>query len=254
MKNFEYKIEVFDRKVTLNWDFDAKRMIGKLGYLIAKIGGTFIVGYDPTEIFHISEYFYDSDVIRWIEKKFNTENVYSDLATEDVEWTKWRNKDLNGSYYRKYKFHKEVVDAVTEEAKRLQGLLEKELEIYNENKEKERAAAEKEKAELLDGVIWDIKERSISDEGGKTHEFFHHLIIDGKSYSILERNVFDFGKVLNKNPEGGVYGMTKDNEVYIEHLKKEIGWEKSAVVDPGEQRAVRIVFKYGKYAHSSIRM
>lgn len=247
-----YKIELFGRSVTFDFDFEAETAIKTLEKLKNKIKESFIVGDNPTEIFYIHDYFYDWDVICWLKKKYGVDNIYSELAIEDVKWTEWRNRDLNGIYYRKYTFNSEVQAAVTEEAERLQSTIKTDLEKYRENKEAEKRQKEKERAELLSDTNWEIKEKIIYDEGGKTHEYIHHITIDNKEYTIIERNVFDFGRVLNL-PEGGMYSRT-ENEVFVEHYIEKNGWERTKVEDPNEAKAAIIVFKYGKFAKSMIRM
>jgi len=48
--------------------------------------------------------------------------------------------------------------------------------------------------------------------------------------------------------------LRSENEVYIDSFIEKKGWERTKVEDPNETKAAMIVFKYGKYANSAIRM
>jgi|GEM_PF-6705193 hypothetical protein len=254
MTGFEFKTTMWNQNVTFNWDFDAKTTIKALEQLKEKVCESFVVDCcNPTEIFHMSsnDHFCDWYVLLWIKAHFNVEDAYS-LATEDTEWTAWRNREYNGVYYRKYTFNPEVQTAVIDQATEYQKALNNALNEYAEKQAEEKAKAEQERSELLDGVNWGTEEKIIFDEGGKVAEYIHRFIIDGNKYTIIERNVFDFGRVLNL-PAGGMY-LRSENEVYIDSFIEKKGWERTKVEDPNETKAAMIVFKYGKYANSAIRM
>ena len=139
---FEFEIEAFGRKVDLDWEGDARRMITHLGNLVFKSTHPFITkSCRPYDIsITDNDYFCDEDVIKWLADKFNIdmENVYSELASEDVEWAKTRNKDHDSIYYRKYKFNKTAKNVIREEAERLQTMLKIELEKFKAQEESER--------------------------------------------------------------------------------------------------------------------
>lgn len=56
---------------------------------------------------------------------------------------------------------------------------------------------EEEKAQMLKGVQWDIEEHSLCDEGGSTKCYVHTITLNNETYVFKERNIFDFGRVIN---------------------------------------------------------
>lgn len=253
MTGFEFKTTMWNKNVTFNWDFDAKTTVKALEQLKQKVCEPFVVDRcNPTEIFDMSsnDHFCDWYVLLWIKAHFNVKDAYS-LATEDTEWTTWRNREYNSICYRKYTFNPEVQTAVIDQATEYQKVINNALDEYAEKQAEEKAKAEQERSELLDGVNWETEEKIIFDEGGKTAEYIQRFVINSNKYTIIERNVFDFGRVLN-SPKGGIYSRN-GHEVYIATLTKD-GWIESKVEDANEARAAVIVFKYGEYADSAIRM
>ena len=103
---------------------------------------------------------------------------------------------------------------------------------------------------MLEGVEWKTTEKAITDEGGKTYEYTHTIKIDGEQFIIIERSVFDFGRVLNPL-SGGMYGH-RNGKWCIEHLTDK-GWVAEPISE-NQTRAAEIVWKYGKYAGRSVRM
>lgn len=119
--------------------------------------------------------------------------------------------------------------------------------------------AEQEKAELLAKVdSWDIKERTIYDEGGKTKMYLHCFRVGNKEYSYNERSLFDVGIVINPNYEiaDGIRGGIAKQEqgVFAWYNLGDNGWEFVRPLTEEEAICFTIVARYGKYAHSPIRM
>ena len=135
-----------------------------------------------------------------------------------------------------------IIEAVSAECDRI---IEQAQKIANEYKNTKKEE-EKEKMEILSPIgQWTIEEKIIRDEGGKTVEYIHHITVDNTEMTFVERNVFDFGRVINyKNSltykEDGVYMIDTPN-----------GKEP---LNSAESKAAKAIFKYGKYAHASVRM
>lgn len=134
---------------------------------------------------------------------------------------------------------------------------EKEVEGYLEEK-KERY--KKERAALLSYVDdWTISEQNIQDEGGKTKVYRHCFLIKGEKLSFTERNVFDFGVVINPDYEivpgisGGI-AIEKDGLLQWHTFSGNVGWTPVRTLTDCERICWTLVAKYGEYAGSGIRM
>lgn len=126
--------------------------------------------------------------------------------------------------------------------------------------EAERKAEEeyqREKTELLSQVdSWDISEKTISDEGGNTKMYTHTFRIGGETLTYTERNIFDFGHVINPaySVADGITGVVlinRDNTLYW------VGgdnWDSIRELTPAEVVCVTIITKYGKFARTWARM
>lgn len=117
----------------------------------------------------------------------------------------------------------------------------------------------KEKEELVSKVDeWIIKERQISDEGGKTKLYTHHFSIGGESLDYIERNMFDVGVVINPayNVMPGVSGgiaIMKDGTLEWNTIG-ENGWHPVRPLTDNEIVCYTIIAKYGKFANTIARM
>lgn len=121
-------------------------------------------------------------------------------------------------------------------------------------------AYEKEKALVLDGVTWDIKEHEWVDEGGPTKRYIHTITVNGKTYRLQEQNLFDVGRLINPcyaiKPgisSGGMFYRDENNIPCWRRFQP----NDATVCRPLEEdelRAYEIVLKYGKFAKSRIRM
>lgn len=112
--------------------------------------------------------------------------------------------------------------------------IQREQDSYNYRKEHD-----------LQDVGWTTEARTITDEGGKTTEYLHHITIHGHTIDLVERNVFDFGVAINPLHGSGL-------------ARSCMAWDKFrdgiTVMDPDEAKAVQLVMRYGRYASSPIRM
>lgn len=134
---------------------------------------------------------------------------------------------------------------------------EKEAEGYLEEK-KERY--QKEKATLLSCVDdWTISEQNIQDEDGGTKLYRHCFLIKGEKLSFTERNVFDFGVVINPDYEivpgisGGI-AIEKDGLLQWHTFSGNVGWTPVRTLTDHEKICWTLVAKYGEFAGSGIRM
>jgi hypothetical protein len=153
-------------------------------------------------------------------------------SIEDVAWTEQRNKNFTGIWYRKITLSENLQAVIVSEASRVQEVMRK---ILNEGEAQEKALREQqeaEKAALLKDADWQIKEVPIVDEGGKTRKYIHTITIDDNKFVIIERNVFDFGRVLNTS-DGGVL-MRKDGEWKVDPA--------GVKLSDSFKRAIEIVF------------
>lgn len=138
--------------------------------------------------------------------------------------------------------------------------------VEKEMAEKERKRQETmeqyvhEKDSMLDGVSWDITKKFVTDEGGKTIIYHHTLIVDGKSYEFDERNIFDFGRVINPfySVSPGIIsgGLAKQegDKFYWQVFRSGEGWLNIREITGSELQAYLIVLKYGEYVNAEIRM
>lgn len=126
--------------------------------------------------------------------------------------------------------------------------------------EEKKVQYEKEKAEMIAKVDdWDISERDIYDEGGKTKMYRHRFLIKGETLSFVERNIFDFGVVINPDyeiapgKEGGIIS-NEDGVLYWMDFVDEEGWVPIRPLTEHEEICFTIINKYGKFANAGIRM
>lgn len=126
--------------------------------------------------------------------------------------------------------------------------------------EEKKAQYEKEKAEMIAKVDdWNITERDIYDEGGKTKMYRHRFLIEGETLSFVERNIFDFGVVINPDyeiapgKEGGIIS-NEDGVLYWMNYVDEEGWVPARSLTEHEEICITIISKYGKFANAGVRM
>lgn len=197
------------------------------------------------------EYYDDRIGMSWLLDKLGK---LSDIADLDVEWTAERNKRYDSNVVEKHVLKPETQKIVDAELDTLIARVTKIRDARITEKEAAKRAYEEEKARLLNGVAWTVSEKAISDEGGKTTEYEHHVIVNGRDYMFIERSVFDFGRVINPNGHGLVDYNRENDEYYIRIFVDNEGWVRDRKMSDDEARAYLIVFKYGRYARAGIRM
>ena len=154
---------------------------------------------------------------------------------------------------------KEYDGYIKENEKREKAILEKEAEQKRQWAEK-KAQYEKEKAELVSQVDdWVVSERSICDEGGKEKVYQHRFLIKGETLSFTERNLFDFGVVINPNyeiisGESGGIAIEKDGVLQWNIFSSDNGWTPVRPLTDHEKICWMIIARYGKFAGVGIRM
>ena len=148
---------------------------------------------------------------------------------------------------------------IKENEKREKEIQEKEAK-QRRQWEENKAQYEKEKAELVSQVDdWTVREYNIHDEGGKTEVYWHGFRIGGSTLSFTERNVFDFGIVINPDYEiipgetGGI-AIEKDGVLQWHIFSSDNGWIPVRSLTDHEKICWTIIAKYGKFAGASIRM
>lgn len=250
------QIEMFGKMKRFDWHFYLKSAIKNLEALKKTVTKPQILSYEGLDTIRFTNYDEDYEYaigsysilcFALSEMGWNGSDIRSAIlenSIEDVAWTEQRNKDFKGIWYRKITLSENLQAVIVSEASRVQEVMRK---ILNEAEAQEKALREQqeaEKAALLKDADWQIKEVPIVDEGGKTRKYIHTITIDDDKFVIIERNVFDFGRVLNTS-DGGVL-MRKDGEWKVDPAGVELS--------NSFKRAIEIVFKYGTYAHSNIRM
>ena len=136
---------------------------------------------------------------------------------------------------------------------------EKEVEQQQKREEK-KAQFEKEKRELLSQVDnWKITEHNNSDEGGETKLYKYHFLIAGEKLTFIERNVFDFGVVINPDYEispgiSGGLALKKEGIMQWHTFTRDKGWVPVRPLTNQEQICLEIIKKYGKFSGAGIRM
>ncbi len=137
-----------------------------------------------------------------------------------------------------------------------------EEEVRRQQQRQEKLKREKEKQELLKKVSsWNIDSDDIQDEGGWTKCYTHTFIIDEQTLQFSERNVFDFGRVINPSysviegaEEGGIVSKKNDGTLVWEIYSEKEGWCEVRPLNKQELICMEIIRKYGKYANSRIRL
>lgn len=284
MLNGEIKIDIllFDRNNKISGlpetikDYDLPQLSTSLEALREEIKTPLIL--DINDVLHGPISFYETDkngwwsslklgwwVNDWIYQHFGKDrgftggivDLFLSLATNDEEWTAWRNNELNYVCYYKITFFPEVIEAVEAEIDRIELDIQKAYKIVDAELEKQQAKAEqweREKAEELDGVSWRIEEKEIYDDCGKTIVYTHHISFGEHRFTLTEDNVCDFGVVImfSHMRELVVRKDSNDPTLYINKgtYEKPL-WYK---LNDAELKAYRIVRKYGKYVNAGIRM
>lgn len=137
-----------------------------------------------------------------------------------------------------------------------------------EAKAKERAKSEARIAKhqkILEKVRSSVKdfsqeEKRITDEGGDTVEYIITVTcLNGKVFQFRDRNVFDFGRVINPmyviqpGVDGGLASTEGGKACWLK-FETPNGWEKARDMDEDEAVAYRAASVLGGNADSEIRM
>lgn len=175
-----------------------------------------------------------------------------------VQLREIRRSDIHGYEQIAPKWGYNILDAIT--AEQCDALITENAARVAAKEEAERKAEEeyqREKAELLSQVdSWEIAEKTISDEGGKTKMYTHTFRIGGEILTYTERNVFDFGVVVNPaysivdGITGGIALRRNDALCWVGGDN----WDSIRELTPAETVCITIINKYGKFAGHWVRM
>lgn len=141
------------------------------------------------------------------------------------------------------------------------------FEIRIAQKEAEEKAEleriEARKNELMENVTTvNTVENDIRDEGGKTKEYITTVVFySGESYKFSERNIFDFGCVINPcyhissdSKNSGGLPVKDGGKWYWQRFDMPDGWHIVREIIGQELQAFCLVDEFGRYSHSGIRM
>ena len=203
----EYKETIFREEHIYNFDCEIRSDLKVMEELKTQIGEPHIISYyyslsDSPVDFDIRD---DSNHICshcmwWLYRQKRDEMAEEDAfdclcrcSTEDEEWTKQRNKDLNGIYYKKITFLPEIQNEVRKELDKYIGILSALLDKCVKEEEEEKAKIEKQRNEWkILKVYEDIKPKG--DEDGRDGYFdAEYISQNGCVVRMVNRDVFDFG-------------------------------------------------------------
>lgn len=249
-------INAFGKQIEINYDFEAKSIIREARTISTEIKGELVLLYSGFETISFAglDRITSDDIMHWIfSNRPNTSEYQNDIrgyllsvAEEDTAWTKQRNEGFTGIFYRKIKLHDDIVNAVCGECDSIIEQAQGFVESYQTSEREMKKAAEERRNEIMSPIrSWTTEEKNISDEGGKTTEYIHHITVGDTEMVFTERNVFDFGRVVNYR-QNLVYA---ENGVYL--INTPNGKEK---LNDVETKAVAALFEYGKYARAGVRM
>ena len=262
MKYQAFQVSLFGRSHEFDWEYESKKVIKALNELKGFFKEDLVLdtsSYDllvlPYDIEDCS--IYTDNIFQFISENVqakpegisNAEWLLS-ISKEDTAWTERRNQGLSGTFYHKIHFPDWFIQAIDQECDLLISEIQEKAEASLSALKAAEKAEKEEKDRLLQGVKWDIKERTIHDEGGRTTEYLYDITYNDKFYHLTDRNVFDFGRVVNYN--NGMVGK-RDGEWVLELYSQENGWVANSLTED-EKHIAEIVYKYGCYAKSEIRM
>ena len=93
---------------------------------------------------------------------------------------------------------------------------------------------------------WKMSEKTIYDEGGETKEITHRFVIEDDVIVMTERNIFDFGRVVNyKN--GAIFN--RNGVMVVEKIEGD-----SIPLTINEKKAHTIICRYSPLRKEGIRM
>lgn len=181
------------------------------------------------------------------------------------------NKDYNFLFDGRQRYHnpqgRDTIPVTPEEWDLLEKTETERAEAERQaEEEKNRRFAEKvaakkaRKQELMSKIDdWQTTSRTIRDEGGSTRSYRHTITAGGRTLVYTERNVFDFGRVINPEYEisSGIYGglcdLVDGKQVWRTFRKGE-GSVVVRELDDFEKVCMELIASFGPYANSGVRM
>ena len=170
-------------------------------------------------------------------------DTHTGVGMDDHHWT------LN-TYQLKAEYAQLLIESINDLAKEI--LANYDTFLANERKrEDEREAIRQSIASI------DTSERTITDEGGRTKEYTHTITFhDGERLTFVERNIFDFGTVVNPSysvvPGAEPGGLCINNE-WHEFISKK-GWMPVRELTENEKTALNYLKVFGGFSRSGVRM
>ena len=195
---------IFGRAHEYAWACEVEKDIGVIKKLQTEITKPQILSYCGLDIVNIyikgDDNFICNDCIRWIygtmrEKLgiIDTRACLLACSDEDKEWTKWRNEELKGIFYRKITFHPEiqemVIQKLTEYIKRAEDIL---TEIMEEDK-KDKERIERLQKEWILTKTYKKVLPSGGEEGTDGYMDAEYQSASGETIRMISRDVFDVG-------------------------------------------------------------
>ncbi len=127
-------------------------------------------------------------------------------------------------------------------------------EQIEEDKQRKRKLAEKNMRRQAAEMETDLE--IIEDEGGKTIVAYHTICLQsGDKIKFQDRNVFDFGRVINPEYEitPGIRGGLRRGDNW-QTFDKEKGWINVRQLTEAEKEAYAYVLEFGYHAKNTIRI
>lgn len=150
-----------------------------------------------------------------------------------------------------YEFNRNVVTSF--EIKLVDVLEETIKKNKIELEEKKRIKLEKEKQKKEDFLgVKEFLEKEYSDTTAKEFGYIYKITFEtGKSYTFVDRNIHDFGRVINPNYEiekgisGGLIEKKENGEAFWKDFQSGKGWIRIRKLYEDELKAYTLVEKYG---------
>lgn len=174
-------------------------------------------------------------------------NTQTGIGVNDWHWT------LN-TYVLKPEYSQLLIDSLNGLEKEIRANYDVFL-IEEKKKEDAREAIRQSIASI------DTSERTITDEGGRTKEYTHTITFhNGEELAFTERNVFDFGIVINPSysvapgVEPGGLCLNHDGVLSWHEFVANEGWAPVRELTENEMTAMKYLQVFGKFAGRGVRM
>ena len=173
------------------------------------------------------------------------------------------NKSTDSCFDVIYRIKPKYAKMVKDDMDELKMILSKQLSDIKEEESAEDDKNNKKKEAARSGVAdIQVKSRVTVDEGGKIEANDYTITTHtGKVFTFTERNVFDFGRVINPTyaiAPGLTGGLCIKNEtdgrLYWNTFDAPEGWRPVRPLDADEEAAYKAVSVLGRLANSNIRM